>query len=192
MRFSNIDKQTAVWQTLNPDTNNAKAWFQPSAPNAQVPDPKPTAGLPPFHKDSQGNLYTSNDLKKWTNLHYDYDVLARKPNETDADYLQRMTNYVNTYASTAPAVISAPTNLLAPSEQALQNFREEAVESAEVAAADANVDPGSTSVEAVEAVTATASVETSAAAPAPEPSSDAESSIDDIYPDYILNVIYDR
>ena len=69
-RLSNVDRQFAMWQTLNPTK-----WFD----NLDPSDTGSTASLPPFHKDQNFTLYTSDDIRDWTALNYQYDVLENTP-----------------------------------------------------------------------------------------------------------------
>lgn len=67
MCASNVDRQIAIFQTLNP-----KLWFDQPQPS----DPAPTSDLEPFHVDDHNTTYTSNSVKDWTKLNYTYDTLA--------------------------------------------------------------------------------------------------------------------
>ena len=67
---SNVDKQLAMWQTLNPTK-----WFD----GLSRGDTGPTAALAPFHKDTKFTMYTSNDCRDWTKLNYQYDDLENTP-----------------------------------------------------------------------------------------------------------------
>ena len=67
---SNVDKQLAMWQTLNPTR-----WFD----NLSKSDSGPTVPLTPFHKDTKFTMYTSNDCRDWTKLNYQYDDLENTP-----------------------------------------------------------------------------------------------------------------
>lgn len=59
-----------MWQTLNPDK-----WFD----NLDDSDTGPDAKLAPFHKDQKFTLYDSNDIRDWTALNYQYDILENTP-----------------------------------------------------------------------------------------------------------------
>ena len=63
---SNIDRLTAIWQALNEEH-----WFD----NPREGDTPPTANLEPFHKDTSYTPYTSNDVRNWVDLRYDYEIL---------------------------------------------------------------------------------------------------------------------
>jgi hypothetical protein len=92
-----IDRCAAIWQTLNQD----QFWFDhplpfdPSIkdPDLQPADPKPDEPLYPFHKkagpisDPPVN-YNSNDVRKWTDLNYQYGVLQ----PIKSDYIDGLLN----------------------------------------------------------------------------------------------------
>ncbi|KAG8427602.1 hypothetical protein J3459_006527 [Metarhizium acridum] len=65
----NIDRLTAIWQKLNPGK-----WFD---------DPKSQSQrnnyLSPFHKDTRGTLYRSDDVQDCRVLHYEYDITRSDP-----------------------------------------------------------------------------------------------------------------
>jgi hypothetical protein len=63
---SNIDRQLAIWQALNPDK-----WFD----GRLETDPKPTDPLLPFHYDQEGDLYDSDKARRWWDLGYQYEIL---------------------------------------------------------------------------------------------------------------------
>lgn len=65
--FSNIDRLTAMFQTLYPDK-----WFDSPVDG----DPQPGDPLTPFHVDQSGTLWTSDDTKDWTRYNYTYDTLV--------------------------------------------------------------------------------------------------------------------
>ena len=69
---SNVDRQLAEWQTLNPDDSS---WFDDLSPG----ESGPKALLPPFHIDTKYTSYTSNDVRDWTKLNYQYDSLENTP-----------------------------------------------------------------------------------------------------------------
>ena len=71
-RSSNVDRQAAMFQTLNPTL-----WFDdPDTSDPQNPDPNPTDPLQPFHYDTQNSTYDSNMVKDWTIFNYTYDTLS--------------------------------------------------------------------------------------------------------------------
>lgn len=70
LHHCNVDRQLAMWQTLNPDK-----WFD----NLDDGDATSSTPLSPFHKDTQGTIYTSDDIRDWTKLNYQYDVLENTP-----------------------------------------------------------------------------------------------------------------
>ncbi|KAI4599576.1 hypothetical protein KJ359_002023 [Pestalotiopsis sp. 9143b] len=63
MHHCNIDRLLAIWQRLNPDL-----WFDRLEPGEN----KPTDPLLPFHKDTSGTVHTSNSVREFNNLGYDY------------------------------------------------------------------------------------------------------------------------
>jgi tyrosinase len=68
LHHCNVDRQLAMWQTLNPTK-----WFDNIGPN----DAGPKYRLEPFHK-ADGQVYTSDDVKDWTKLGYQYDNLEKR------------------------------------------------------------------------------------------------------------------
>jgi hypothetical protein len=66
-RSSNVDRQAAMFQTLNPSL-----WFD----QPESGDPKSTDPLEPFHFDTQSSTYSSNMVQDWTKLNYTYDNLV--------------------------------------------------------------------------------------------------------------------
>ena len=104
--FSNIDRQLAIWQTLN-----ESAWFEDSD------EPKSSDELPPFHhktKTGQIAIYTSDAVRDWTSLGYQYDVLERKAGENNDAYIARIKAYLDSYQNTGQFLMRAPENLLGP------------------------------------------------------------------------------
>jgi tyrosinase len=82
MHHCNIDRQFAIWQALN--EKNPDNWFDHLekpydddgtwniAPETLV---TPQTPLAPFHKNSQGDCFTSDDVKNWMKLGYSYPEL---------------------------------------------------------------------------------------------------------------------
>lgn len=80
LHHANVDRQFAIWQTLNPTV-----WF--SDRNQQLSDddgnwstrPRtidtPKTALSPFHTDTHGTSYTSDGVRDWTKLGYSYTEL---------------------------------------------------------------------------------------------------------------------
>ncbi|MCJ1463962.1 hypothetical protein MMC07_002572 [Pseudocyphellaria aurata] len=66
LHHCNVDRQLAIWQTLNPDK-----WFD--APLKS--DTKPTDHLNPFHYDKNSHSWDSNRARDWTHSNYQYDTL---------------------------------------------------------------------------------------------------------------------
>lgn len=84
--YSNIDRQLAIWQVLNPTK-----WFDQPVKG----DPKPTDPLAPFHMRPQTGpvrLYQSQDIVTWTALGYEFDILAEQTGEKKgtAQYVARV------------------------------------------------------------------------------------------------------
>ncbi|KAK0629237.1 common central domain of tyrosinase-domain-containing protein [Bombardia bombarda] len=78
----NVDRQFALWQAIN--VNNKKNWFED--PDEQLKDDgnwsipadavdTPTTALAPFHKDTQGTYFTSDDVRDWIKWGYSYPEL---------------------------------------------------------------------------------------------------------------------
>ncbi|RYP56444.1 hypothetical protein DL770_010828 [Monosporascus sp. CRB-9-2] len=78
----NVDRQFAIWQALNVD--NTANWFQNS--DEQLPDDgtwsikaatidTPETPLAPFHKDTEGKYFISDDIKDWMKWGYSYPEL---------------------------------------------------------------------------------------------------------------------
>jgi len=80
MHHANVDRQFAIWQTLNPTL-----WFD--SPDQQLTDPDgnwstkpntidtPKTPLAPFHTDKQGTYFTSVTCRDWTKYGYSYPEL---------------------------------------------------------------------------------------------------------------------
>lgn len=95
----------AIWQTFNDDK-----WFSPST------TPGPGDDLLPFHISAEGDFWNSNLTQTWTAYNYQYDDLARLPEDFingqfDKDkYLARLRTYFNVlYKGSSNAVRDAPT-----------------------------------------------------------------------------------
>ncbi|KAM3068241.1 hypothetical protein ACMFMG_011286 [Clarireedia jacksonii] len=98
-----IDRCAAIWQELNPKDT----WFNdplpadpdkvdPDNPDLWKADPKPTDPLNPFHKESTGRnaSYTSDDVKNWRKLGYDYKILEARAEDYKADGTLNRHRYV--------------------------------------------------------------------------------------------------
>ncbi|KAK0712469.1 common central domain of tyrosinase-domain-containing protein [Lasiosphaeria miniovina] len=83
MHHANVDRQFAIWQAIN-QKNTDSNWFQ--KPSEQLPDDgtwsikagatdTPVTPLAPFHKDTEGNYFTSNDIRNWLDWGYSYPEL---------------------------------------------------------------------------------------------------------------------
>ncbi|KAM7189074.1 Di-copper centre-containing protein [Naviculisporaceae sp. PSN 640] len=88
MHHCNIDHYMAVFQTIYGDS----AWF------TEDDSPRACDKLSPFHHDFGGtrgvDYFNSNDVKCWTDLGYQYDVLQRVDGETEKEYVQRVKDHV--------------------------------------------------------------------------------------------------
>ena len=73
---SNIDRQLAIWQQLNPTM-----WFD----KPQSGDYKPDDPLQPFHYDTQAHVWTSNMCQNWQVFRYQYDDLQPPPTALESD-----------------------------------------------------------------------------------------------------------
>lgn len=56
-------------------------WFD----HYQLPDPSPKGPLAPFHYDTARNTYTSDKVRDWTKLNYQYDDLVVQPSAKNPD-----------------------------------------------------------------------------------------------------------
>ncbi|KAK4185474.1 common central domain of tyrosinase-domain-containing protein [Podospora australis] len=83
MHHANVDRQFALWQTINSKESD-KNWFQD--PSEQLQDDgtwsikpgdtdTPSTPLTPFHKDTVGTYFTSDDIRDWTKWGYSYPEL---------------------------------------------------------------------------------------------------------------------
>lgn len=81
-RISNVDRLFAIWQALN--VGNTSNWFE--RPDEQLPDDgnrsvqpgtidTPKTRLAPFHTDTKGTYFTSDDVRDWMKLGYSYPEL---------------------------------------------------------------------------------------------------------------------
>ncbi|PWY95168.1 Di-copper centre-containing protein [Aspergillus sclerotioniger CBS 115572] len=82
LHHCNIDRLTAIWQSLNPDK-----WFDDDSQQSRNDD------LKPFHKDNNA-FYKSDDVRYWRKLNYDYAITqipgndlcqVRNPEEIEDD-----------------------------------------------------------------------------------------------------------
>ncbi|CAG8195279.1 unnamed protein product [Penicillium salamii] len=62
---SNIDRLTAIWQSLNWEKWFDDRFSQKAKDNL----------LTPFHKDTDGTFWKSDDVREWQKLGYDYEIL---------------------------------------------------------------------------------------------------------------------
>ncbi|KAF8534625.1 common central domain of tyrosinase-domain-containing protein [Trichophaea hybrida] len=93
LHHCNVDRQMAIWQTLNPDK-----WFDQPLSG----DPQPTDVLQPFHIDTKGTTYNSNMIRDWKALGYQYDTLMPPLHVLDAtgqldrdSYLSHLKRHLN-------------------------------------------------------------------------------------------------
>ncbi|MCJ1266573.1 hypothetical protein MMC22_006458, partial [Lobaria immixta] len=114
----NVDRQFAIWQTLNPTswfTREDKPYGCSSKANADSLDTQ-TTPLTPFHSDAQGSFYNSNSIRDWTKLGYSYPELQPWLTEYNPSgvfdrhryikAIQRQINYL--YDSTRRLVLGSP------------------------------------------------------------------------------------
>lgn len=102
---SNIDRLLAAWQTFNKDK-----WFTDDIKPGNKDD------LHPFHKDTNGGFWTSEDCQKWTKYGYQYDDLEVTPADNDENgnfseerYLARLSVWFNIlYKGSSNAAQSSP------------------------------------------------------------------------------------
>ena len=116
-----------------------------------------------------------------------------------------MIAYINSYSTTAIATTRARANLLAPTPEALQSFRARATEipdsvpihaqpqdPAPTTAAEQTVIPLPPDSGPQDGATLPPGDGASVPVPSDNNSVDAAETPDDIYPEYVINVIYDR
>ena len=106
---------------------NPKAWWDDldTVPKNTKPGykiPSPDEPLVPFSKDTEGTKWTSNTVRDWTVMGYQYDVLERRGKETDEAYIERIkadidSKYKDAGKVVAEAVQETPALLLPPQEQ---------------------------------------------------------------------------
>ncbi|KAF3937797.1 Tyrosinase [Dactylella cylindrospora] len=80
LHHANVDRLFAIWQAIYPNS-----WFDD--PRSQLPDERgtwsigagtretPRTPLAPFHKDTRGGTYTSDEIRDWTRFGYSYPEL---------------------------------------------------------------------------------------------------------------------
>lgn len=168
---SNVDRQLAIWQTLNGPTK----WFDNPVVGT---DPTPTDPLTPFHlqlASGEIRLYNSQDIQDWVPLGYDFDILAERSGEQRGtpQYVQRVLDDLGkAYAgrNTGDALLAADKSLLgrAPSSALMQQAPPPtpvpmALRSGDEAASDASA-----------------------------PQRTPELGEGEVFPDFLLNIIYDR
>lgn len=83
---ANVDRYFALWQTLHPNSYGASqaaphdTWT--IAPGTELNANSP---LTPFHKDSSGNFWTTNDVRDWdATFHYTYPEFVASDGSQDA------------------------------------------------------------------------------------------------------------
>jgi tyrosinase len=106
----NIDRQLAIWQALNPyDINNPSVnpdrWFNPNDPAFKTVNGK--TELAPFHhlKGGEWKFWNSDDVYSTAALGYEYDVLQRLSDETDAEYRTRIIASLDRYSNTGQVLL---------------------------------------------------------------------------------------
>lgn len=114
---SNVDRQFAIWQTLNHTswfTRNDKPYCSSKA-NADSLDTQ-TTPLAPFHLDAHGSFYNSNSIRDWTKLGYSYPELQPWLPEYNPSgvfdrrrYIKAIKRQINhLYGSTRRLVLGSP------------------------------------------------------------------------------------
>ena len=166
---SNIDRQFAIWQTLHPDV-----WF------AKDDVPGATAPQQPFYS-SQDHVYNSNDVVQWTKFGYQYSILQRQPNESDADYIKRIkTDLSNLYPNTSDHVQDPSNAGLMPDGEGLVASSPDEVPSPPPNELTAQQTDEFEHLEATQPSTN----EVNDFAPVHEGGK--------VYPDFLINILYDR
>ncbi|KAM7210463.1 Di-copper centre-containing protein [Rhypophila decipiens] len=99
MHHCNIDHYFAMWQTLYDNV-----WF------TDKDTPSPLDDLPPFRHKFDGergvDYFNSDDIRDWTTLGYQYDVLQRRTGEDDAAYKQRIRSHItDSYPHTGDVIL---------------------------------------------------------------------------------------
>ncbi|KAL4919138.1 hypothetical protein BDW62DRAFT_209876 [Aspergillus aurantiobrunneus] len=120
LHHCNVDRLLAIWQFLNPDK-----WFdKPLPPHGHdedggpipgppyTPDAKPEDPLPPFHKNQNGEFYSSHDARYTEPLGYTYpDLLRQNADQLEANlkekygkHLTQLKKPVNNHWDLVPGV----------------------------------------------------------------------------------------
>ncbi|KAF2166719.1 hypothetical protein M409DRAFT_54512 [Zasmidium cellare ATCC 36951] len=92
LHHCNVDRLFAMWQTLNPDKYGA----QQVAPHstwtiAQGSTQGPSSPLTPFYKNTNGQFWTTNDVRDWANtFKYTYPEYSNSDGSKAS-----ITNYIN-------------------------------------------------------------------------------------------------
>ncbi|KAK0662965.1 putative tyrosinase [Cercophora samala] len=102
MHHCNIDRITAIWQTLND-----KAWFKSSVLAKRE--------LYPFRgprEDGKIDYFTSNDVRDWTRFGYQYDLLEHRDGEDEHQYRKRILAFIDrSYLSTGQILLKDESHL---------------------------------------------------------------------------------
>lgn len=206
MHHCNIDRQFAIWQKFNDSwSTKPQQWFQAySDPKSGHSDPESTASLLPFHKnDPNGRIrpWNSNDTHEWTDFGYQYDTIQ------NAGSKDGLAAALGVYNGTAKATARAPKSVVSVPEAQLSStvlssqhvlkppadVASDFVEDSRPAARQ--TEPSETPSAPASAANTTleprASDETPTA-PVRDSSTGLEEVDQHIYPDYLINIIYDR
>ncbi|KAI0890804.1 tyrosinase domain protein [Annulohypoxylon nitens] len=70
----NIDRLTAIWQSLNPEN-----WFDGDSESSLYNE------LTPFHKDKEATTFKSNDVRDWRKLGYEYAITKKDTEDIKKD-----------------------------------------------------------------------------------------------------------
>jgi len=108
----NVDRLFAMWQTLNPKAYGASqvaphdTWTIAAGSTQNADSP-----LTPFHKDTNGNFWTTNSVKDWAStFHYTYPEFANSDGSSGA-----IASYVNKlYGPSATATAGSSKRTAAP------------------------------------------------------------------------------
>ena len=77
LHHCNVDRFFALWQTINPNSYGGSqvaphdTWTIPKGSTQNGNSP-----LTPFHKDTKGNFWTTNEVRNWRTFHYTYPEFA--------------------------------------------------------------------------------------------------------------------
>lgn len=107
---SNVDRQTAIFQSLNPSL-----WFD--HPDPAGDDPGPSDPLQPFHYDTNNSTYNSAMVRDWKELGYSYDELSLSPPTSNGRPHHELAVQPDIHHAIQPAPALAPAVVAASATQ---------------------------------------------------------------------------